>query len=74
MTPVEAANTIREAIKSDSDLARSTQLMVQRTGCRDIYQWCNEHPDMSVALAKQLDDINGQVRNMTSRLESGDLS
>ena len=74
LSPVEAANIIREALKSDLDLSRSTQVMVKRTGCKDIYEWCNEHPDMASALAEQLADIDGQVRNMSSRLESGDLS
>lgn len=73
-TPVEAAQTIRDAMKTDLDLTRSIQTMVQRTGCKDIFEWVNEHPDMAVAMANQLRDIDGQINNMNYLLANGDLS
>lgn len=74
MTPVEAAAIIRDKVKEDPDLRRATAGLVKRAGVQDIYEWCEQHPDYANALAEQLLDIDGQVRNMTSRLEHGDLS
>lgn len=73
-SPVEAAQKIRDAMKTDPDLTRSVQTMVQRTGCKDIFEWVNEHPDMAAAMADQLTDIDGQIANMNYLLANGDLS
>lgn len=73
-TPVEAAQNIHAAMKNDPDLARSVTGMVHRTGCKDVFEWVNEHPDMAIAMAEQLRDIEGQISNMDYLLANGDLS
>lgn len=74
MTPVEAAATIRDAMKNDPDLSSAVRAMVHRTACKDVYEWVNEHPDMAVAMAEQLGDINGQIANMDTRIKRGELT
>jgi hypothetical protein len=74
VTHVEAAATLRDRIKYDPDLARSVSAMVERAGHADIYEWCEANPDMAVALAEQVSDIDGQIANMDARIERGDLS
>ena len=74
MTPTEAAVTIRDATKDDPDLRRAVQAMVERSGCEDVFAWVDENPDMALALANQVKDIDGQIANMASRLATGDLS
>jgi 2-oxo-4-hydroxy-4-carboxy--5-ureidoimidazoline (OHCU) decarboxylase len=73
-TPVEAAQKISDTMKKDPDLARSVTAMVHRAGCKDVFEWVNEHPDMAVAMADQLRDIEGQIANMDYLLANGDLS
>lgn len=74
MTPVEAAAAIRDQMKEDPDLRRVVAGMVGRSGCSDIYQWCEKHPKEAVALAEQFADIDGQIANMNYLLSQGDLS
>jgi hypothetical protein len=74
VTPAEAALTIRDAMKDDPDLRRAVQVMVERSGSADVFDWVDEHPDMALALADQVKDVDGQIANMTERLAHGDLS
>lgn len=74
MKPVEAAVKLLDAMKTDPVLARSVQRMVKLEGHEDIYEWCSANPDMSIALAEQLIDVDGQIDNMSYLLSQGDLS
>ena len=72
MSPVAAANIIRDQMKADPDLSRSLAAMIHRTGATDIYQWCENNPAEALALAEQLVDIEGQISNMSYLLARGD--
>jgi hypothetical protein len=74
MSPVEAAATIREAVKTDPVLRRAVGSLTHRSGFSDVYEWCDANPTEAVALAESLVDIDGQVANMQYLLDNGDLS
>lgn len=74
MTHVEAAATLRDKMKYDPDLSRALQAMVERSGQADIYEWCEANPDMAIKIAEQALDVDGQITNMQSRINQGDLS
>ena len=74
MSPVEAAATIRDAIKTDPDLRRALETMVARSEHADIYEWCDANSAEAIAIAQQALDIEGQIANMNTRLSQGDLS
>jgi hypothetical protein len=73
-TVTEAAALLRDRLKEDPVLARTVAATVERSGHSDVYEWCEAHPDFAIALADQLDDIDGQVANMSYLLSQGDLS
>lgn len=74
MTPVEAAATIRDHLRSDDDLMRAIAAMIERSEHADIYEWCDANPGQAVALARQLEDIDAQIGNMQARLDRGELT
>lgn len=74
MTETEAAVALRDAMTKDVDMRRSITAMVQGAGCKDVYEWCEQHPDMAIALANQVIDIESQISEFETRLSQGDLS
>ena len=74
MSPVDAAATIRDAMKSDPDLRRAVMALAGRAGFDDVYAWCAANPTEAVALAESVVDIEGQIANMQYLLDNGDLS
>ena len=74
MSPAEAAATIREAMRHDHTLTTVINAQNLREGYNDIYEWCDDHPEMAIALAEQVADIAGQISEFDRRLNRGDLS
>ena len=74
MSAVDAAHKISTAMRGDVDLQRAIANTVSRAGASDVFDWCGMYPEESVALARQLGDIDGQIANMSERLARGDLS
>jgi len=74
VTPVEAAHFLMDAGQRDPDLRRALAGMVERSGCDDLVDWVEEHPDMAAKVAESVQEIDSQITEFGERLARKDLS
>ena len=74
MSPVEAADLLRQAMQFDPDVRMMVMTAVERKGYDDFFNWVDANPDEAIALAEQFADLEEQLDEFESRLSTGDLS
>lgn len=71
MTPDEAAMVLREATKTNAELAFAIAQIVDRSECIDLYEWVEENPGYAILLAEVEVEASAQLAEYARQLEGG---